>query len=37
MILKGLLIMSTKELERLSTIEKIIDKRLLQQELPQWP
>lgn len=30
MILKGLLTMSTKELERLSTIEKVIDKRLTQ-------
>lgn len=30
MILKGLFTMSTKELERLSTIEKIIDKRLTQ-------
>ena len=30
MVLKGLLTMSTKELERLSIIEKVIDKRLSQ-------
>jgi len=30
MVLKGLVTMSTKELDRLSIIEKVIDKRLSQ-------